>query len=86
MQRCFVYHRLYRFSCAAILTFGASVAPAQGDYPMKPVKLVVGSSPGGGTDTTARLIQPKLTEFLGQQVLVENRLYDRCGARRTFRS
>jgi tripartite-type tricarboxylate transporter receptor subunit TctC len=48
-------------------------AQAQENYPTKPVRLVVASSPGGGTDTTARILAPKLTELLGQQVVVENR-------------
>lgn len=73
MQRDFDHHRLFCLSCVAIMILGAGTAQGQSEYPKKPVKLVVGSSPGGGTDTTARLIQPKLSEFLGQQVLVENR-------------
>ncbi|MFM9993919.1 MAG: Bug family tripartite tricarboxylate transporter substrate binding protein [Burkholderiaceae bacterium] len=47
-------------------------AVAQG-YPNKPVKLIVGFPPGGGTDIIARMIAQKLSESLGQQFVVENR-------------
>ena len=47
-----------------------AAAPA---FPTKPVRLVIGFAPGGGTDTTARALSTKLTASLGQQVIVDNR-------------
>jgi tripartite-type tricarboxylate transporter receptor subunit TctC len=51
----------------------AAGALAQGAFPTKPVTIVVGFEPGGGTDTTARILQKPLGDLLGQQVVVENR-------------
>jgi len=57
---------------AAVLVIAVANATAQ-TYPARPVNLVVGFAPGGGTDTVARVMQRKLAEYLGQTIVVENR-------------
>src|SRR5579871_1609267 len=57
---------------AAALGFGAAQASAQ-SYPARAVRIIVGYTPGGGTDINARLLAPKLSEHFGQQFVVENR-------------
>ena len=56
---------------AALL--GCTLAAYGQTYPARAVRLVVPSSPGGGSDITARIIAPRLSEYLGQQVMVDNR-------------
>ena len=60
---------------AALVAVAAQPAGAQGDasYPDKPIRVIVGFAAGGGNDLFARLIQPKLTEYLGQNVVIENK-------------
>jgi len=60
------------FAAALALACSSPSAMAQA-YPAKPIRLVVGFTPGGGVDINARLLGPKITEFLGQAVIVENR-------------
>ena len=54
-------------------TFLASTTAVAAEYPDKPVRMLVGFAPGGGTDATARAIAPKMSELLRQQVIVDNR-------------
>jgi tripartite-type tricarboxylate transporter receptor subunit TctC len=55
------------------LALAAGAAFAQQGFPSRTVTLTVGFAPGGGTDTAARIVARKLTENIGQAVVVENR-------------
>jgi tripartite-type tricarboxylate transporter receptor subunit TctC len=60
---------------AIALTAGALLAgcAAAQNFPARPVRIIVALAPGGGTDNLTRILAPKLTEQLGQQIVVENR-------------
>jgi len=62
-----------RISSALLALSCAGGALAQSAFPSRPVTIVVGFAPGGGTDTVARIMQKSLGDSLGQQVLVENK-------------
>src|SRR5947208_3284362 len=61
---------LLGFSLALAATQGSAQSP---NYPNKPIKIMVGFAAGGGTDVAARILAQKLTDGLGQTVVVENR-------------
>ena len=55
--------------CGVLLAPCAWLPAHAQEYPVKPVRMVVATSPGGGTDIAARLISPKLSEYFGRQVV-----------------
>ncbi|HWI38014.1 MAG TPA: tripartite tricarboxylate transporter substrate-binding protein, partial [Burkholderiales bacterium] len=57
----------------AVLALGLAAGTHAQTFPSKPITTVVGFEPGGGTDTTARIVAKTLSEQIGQQVVVENR-------------
>ena len=59
-------------SISAFVTVQAN-AQSVSDYPRKPIRIIIGFTPGGGPDITARYIAQKLTEVYRQQVIVDNR-------------
>lgn len=61
------------YAAACIFAALPAVQASAADFPTKPIRLVIGFAPGGGTDTTARALSNKLTAALGQQVIVDNR-------------
>jgi tripartite-type tricarboxylate transporter receptor subunit TctC len=65
---------LRSFCCAVALGAAAMAVPAAAqNYPARPIKVIVPFTPGTGMDTIARTVGPKLTERLGQPVVVENK-------------
>ena len=58
---------------AWVLTLGSARAADTNDYPVRPLRFVVGFTPGGSSDTVARIVGQRLAERLGQQVVIDNR-------------
>lgn len=64
---------LARTALAAALLALAGASQAQAPFPSQTIRIIIPFSPGGTNDILARLLAPKLTEALGQQVIVDNR-------------
>lgn len=75
MQPTFPFHRTSALVVCFVAGFVAAeyVGAQSTDYPTKPIRLLVGFSPGGGTDITARMVSTKLSERIGQSIIVDNR-------------
>src|SRR5690606_37723443 len=67
-------YRLIGFGLALLAACPAANPAAAEDYPNRPVRMIVGFPPGGGTDIMARIIAPKLTEAWKHQVVIDNRI------------
>ena len=72
IERAMMKVRTIRWFAAAGLLPVAIAAGAQ-SYPVKPLRMIASQAPGGGVDMLCRLVAPKLSEALGQMVIVENR-------------
>ena len=64
--------RLTAWFAAALALFPA-LSVAQSNYPNRPLKMIVPFAPGGASDFVGRIMQPRLAELLGQQIVIENR-------------
>jgi tripartite-type tricarboxylate transporter receptor subunit TctC len=65
---------LIRIAAALGCFIATAPAPAQtGNYPTRPLRMIVPNAPGGSSDFVARIIQPKMSELFGKQVIIDNR-------------
>lgn len=65
--------RLRAAALGAVMASCATAAPAPQSYPTRPIRLVIPYGVGGNTDIVARILQPRVSEQLGQQIVADNR-------------
>ena len=65
--------RIPAAAVVALVTLGTTIPASAQSFPSRPIRMIVGFPPGGATDLVARILQPKLQESFGQQVVVDNR-------------
>jgi tripartite-type tricarboxylate transporter receptor subunit TctC len=63
-------HKLLAWAALALFPV---LSLAQSEYPSRPLRMVIPFAPGGASDFVGRIVQPRLTELLGQQIVIENR-------------
>jgi len=67
---------MIRFTLALALALVCAAAPSTGSgqgYPSKPLHMIIPFAPGGASDFVGRILQPRMAELLGQQIVIENR-------------
>src|SRR5258707_866031 len=62
-----------QLACIVLQALVAATAQAQGSFPSKPIRIIVGFAAGGGNDIIVRVLAPKMSEGLGQPIIVENK-------------
>ncbi len=72
VRYCFLRAEFYKAALITLMMCAISNVYAQA-YPDRPIKLIVGYAPGGGTDLVARLVGPYLGRALGQSIVIENK-------------
>jgi tripartite-type tricarboxylate transporter receptor subunit TctC len=61
----------FALQCLAASSFGAGAFAA--DYPSRPIRLVVPYAPGGGADSVARIVAKRVSETIGQPIVIDNK-------------
>ncbi len=59
--------------CAVLCAMWGPIAAGAEGFPTRPIRVIVGFGPGSGADITARVVGARMSEILGQQIVVENK-------------
>jgi tripartite-type tricarboxylate transporter receptor subunit TctC len=65
--------RLFSLGCAGALCALAAASVCAQSYPTRAIRMIVPFAPGGNTDIIARVFAPKMSQFIGQQIIIDNR-------------
>lgn len=68
-----LWHNLLVTVTLGLTTFATTNIALAQSYPSRPIRLIIGASPGGASDAFARIVSPRLAELLGQQIVIDNR-------------